>query len=85
MKNKTYLIIFIISFLFLTFSLENSGYLYKIPKVGNYLLSVKLSYQADKFSPETVQHKRLKAMSEAFKKNQKTYSYDGSGITAPNK
>jgi len=61
---------------------EKTGYLYKIPKVGTYLLAQKYDWQASKYSPESFQYNRLKAMAKAVREGKTEYEFEISGPEA---
>jgi hypothetical protein len=72
----------IVSFGLLVYMADYTGYLYEVPKVGDYLLSYKYEWQARKYSPETFQYNRLNAMAEALRKGENQYTFEISGPQA---
>jgi hypothetical protein len=82
-KGYIFLIVGLVVSLSLTlYMADYTGYLYKIPKVGNYLLSYKYEWQAKKYSPESFQYNRLQAMAEALRKGENQYTFEISGPQA---
>jgi hypothetical protein len=82
-KGFMFLIVGLVaSFVLLVYMADYTGYLYKVPKVGGHLLSYKYEWQANKYSPETFQYNRLKAMAQALREGKDEYTFEISGPQA---
>lgn len=75
-KNLKLYALLVVSLLIFLSALVYKGYIYKIPRVGNYLLALKIEREANKYSSETAQYRRLKAIADALKKGKKEYHYE---------
>lgn len=81
-KNIILTIIFLVAFGCFVYVGDSTGYLYDIPKVGRYFQAYKYDLVSLRYSPEDIQYKRLKAMSQALKDGKDSYTYRISGPQA---